>query len=183
MWKLYGNIYSTFRDMAILYIDLITHFAFVFHWFFILFLGLNNIAYCTLRSTTFLLFDLGHWYLACIFINLSDYLTVNGSFAPVTLTFDLKVKLLTNMKILCLAHNFLSLGLDLNLWHVVRLNQVNLQYAIECDIEPLLQGQVIHNWKRKYSISRHALIFCMLVQNLYKTIIWHYMNFPFSYFF
>jgi len=33
----------------------------------------------------------------------------------------------------------------LNFWHVVRLNQVNLQYAIACDLE----GQVIHNWKRK----------------------------------
>ena len=42
---------------------------------------------------------------------------------------------------------------------MVRLNQFNLQYAIECDLEILLQGQVIHNWKRKYSISRHALIF------------------------
>jgi hypothetical protein len=51
-------------------------------------------------------------------------------------------------------------------WHVVRLNQVNLQYVIECDLDILLQGQVIHNWKRKYSISRHALISCMLVQNL-----------------
>jgi hypothetical protein len=91
--------------MAILFIGLITNLAFVFHWFFILFRGLNNIAYYTLRSTTFLLFDLGHWYLASIFINLSD-LTVNGNFAPVTLTFDHKVKLLTNMKILCLAHNF-----------------------------------------------------------------------------
>jgi len=49
---------------------------------------------------------------------------------------------------------------------VVRLNQVNLQYAIACDLELLLQGKVIHNWKRKYSISRHALIFCMLVLNL-----------------
>jgi hypothetical protein len=62
------------------YISLITNLAFVFHWFFILFLGLNNIAYCTLRSTTFLLFDLGHWYLACtVYIS-----SVSGPYRPIT---------------------------------------------------------------------------------------------------
>ena len=44
----------------------------------------------------------------------------------------------------------------LNFWHVVRLNQVNLPYAIICYLDLLLQGQVIYNLKRKYSTSRHA---------------------------
>ena len=67
-------------------------FPLIFHSFF--FLVFNNIGYRTLRSTTFLLFDLDYWYLACIFINLSD-LNVHGNFAHVTLTFNPKVKLLT----------------------------------------------------------------------------------------
>ena len=37
----------------------------------------------------------------------------------------------------------------LNFWHVARLNQVNLPYAITCDLDLLLQGQVIYNLKNK----------------------------------
>jgi hypothetical protein len=31
--------------------------------------------------------------------------------------------------------------------YVARLNQVNLPYAITCDLDLLLQGQIIYNWK------------------------------------
>jgi len=36
---------------------------------------------------------------------------------------------------------------------VARLNQGNLPYVIICDLDLLLQGQIIYNLKRKYSIS------------------------------
>jgi hypothetical protein len=65
----------------------------------------------TLRSTTFLLFDLGHWYLAYTFINLFEF-TAHGYFLPVILIFDPKVKLQTiiwKYRVLLIA--FLSLGL------------------------------------------------------------------------
>jgi hypothetical protein len=42
------------------------------------------------------------------------------------------------------------MGLDFNIWHVARLNQVNLSYDIICDLDLLLQYQVIYNLKRKY---------------------------------
>ena len=42
LWKFYGNISSSFPDMAILYISLTINFVFVFNWFFIRFLGLQQ---------------------------------------------------------------------------------------------------------------------------------------------
>ena len=60
------------------------------------------------------------------------------------------------MKITCLAYIFLSFGSDFKCWHVARLNQVDLPYAIIYYLDLLLQGQVIYNLKRKYSTSRHA---------------------------
>jgi hypothetical protein len=128
--------------MAILYISLTIDLAFVFKWFFILFLGLQ-------QCTTFLLFDIGCWYLACLFINLFE-ITVHGYFLPVTLTFDPKVKLLTVIWKYCiLLITFFLFEFRLNFWHVARLNQVNLPYAIICDLDLLLQGQVIYNLKNK----------------------------------
>ena len=39
---------------------------------------------------------------------------------------------------------------------MARLNQDNLPYAITCDLDLLLQDQVINYLKRKYYMSRHA---------------------------
>ena len=123
-----------------------------FPFFFLVF---NNVAYHTLRSTTFLLFDLSYWYLVFLFINLFEF-TVHGYVLPVTLTFEPMVKLLFVIWKYCiLLITFFSLGLDFNIWHVPRLNQVNWSYAIMCDLDLLLQYQVIYNLNRKY-ISWHA---------------------------
>jgi hypothetical protein len=85
----------------------------------------TNVAYRNLRSTTSLLFDFILIF-GMLFINLFEF-TFQGYILPVTLTFDPKVQILT----------------------------VNLPYAIICDLDLLLQGQVIFNLKRKY-ISWHA---------------------------
>jgi hypothetical protein len=51
-----------------------------------------------------------------------------------------------------LAHYFFSLWVyTLNFWHVGRLNQLNLPYAIVCDLDLLLQGQIIYNLKKNKS--------------------------------
>ena len=80
--------------------------------------------------------------------------TVRSNFFPETLTFDPKVKLLiVILKYSILLITFFSFGLDFNCWHVARLNQDNLLYAIICDLDLLLQDQVIYNLKRKYYMS------------------------------
>ena len=80
--------------------------------------------------------------------------TVRRYFFPETLTFDPKVKLLiVILKYTLLLLTFFSFGLDFNFWHVARLNQDNLQYTIICDLDLLLQDQVIYNLKRKYYVS------------------------------
>ena len=80
--------------------------------------------------------------------------TVRSYFFPETLTFDPKVKLLiVILKYSILFITFFSFGLDFNFWHVARLNQVNLQYTIICDLDFLLQDQVIYNLKKKYYMS------------------------------
>ena len=80
--------------------------------------------------------------------------TVSRYFFPENLTFDPKVKLLiVILKYSLLLITFFSFGLDFNCWHVARLNQHNLPYAIICDLDLLLQDQVIYNLERKYYIS------------------------------
>ena len=80
--------------------------------FSFLLLVFHIVAYHTLRSTTFLLFELGYSYLACIFINLFEF-TVHGIFVPVTLTVDPNVKLLTVIWKYCVLFIIvLSLGSD-----------------------------------------------------------------------
>ena len=113
MWKFYGNIYSTFRDMAILYIGLITNLAFVFHLIFQSFSWSQQ--YCILHSQiyNFLIVWLGPLIFG---MYIHQLIRFNCVWQCCTCDLDLWPQgQITdcNMKILCLAHNFLSLGLDL----------------------------------------------------------------------
>jgi hypothetical protein len=130
VWKSYGNIWSTLWDMAILYISLTINLGFVFNWIFILFLGFQQCSIPHSQIYNFLLFDLGYWYLAFLFINLFEFF-VHGYFLPVTLTFDTKVKLMTVKRKYCiLLITFVHWVYSLNVWYVARLSQVYLPYML-----------------------------------------------------
>ena len=136
--------------MAILYISLIINLAFVFNSFFILFLGLQQ---CSISHSQIFLIVGVRLLIYGMSIHPFEF-TVRSYFFPETLTFDPKVKLLIVMlKYSILLIPFFSFGLDFNCWHVARLNQHNLPYAIICDLDLLLQDQVIYNLERKYYIS------------------------------
>jgi hypothetical protein len=69
--------------------------------------------YYTLRSTTFLLFDLGYYYLASTFINLFEF-TADGYFFTCDLDLWPQGQITDcNMKISCLAHNIFVIGFSL----------------------------------------------------------------------
>ena len=141
--------------MAILYISLIINLTFVFNWLFILFLGLQQCSISHSQIYNFLIVWL-RLLIYCMYIHPFEF-TVRSYFFPETLTFYPKVKLLiVILKYSILFITFFSFGLDCNFWHVTRLNQDNLPYAIICDLDLLLQDQVIYNLKRKYYMSWHA---------------------------
>ena len=102
--------------MAILYISLIIDLAFVYNWFFSLFLGLQQCSIPHSQIYNFLIV----WLRLLIFGMSIHQLIWNHCswlfFLPVTLTFDPKVELLTNMKILYLAHNFFLFGFRLSIF-------------------------------------------------------------------
>ena len=107
-------------------------FSIDFSFFFMVF---NNVAYHTLRSTTFLLFDLGYWYLAFLFIILFEF-TVHGYFLPLTLTFHPKVKLLTVIWKYCiLLITFFLLGLNFIFLVYGQIKPRLLPYATICDLD------------------------------------------------